>query len=324
MKTRGRTRPLALGAVMLMSWLVLSGWSASGASASTHAPAHGTAAPVPQYRDYVALGDSYTADVLTTFPPTEQYVPLGCGQSATDYPHQLAKLLHVTTFFDASCGGATTANMTQPQNVVTGINPPQFSHLSAATDLVTIGIGGNDVGLVGDAESCLNVVPFPIPGAPEVLGGSCAAQDNKGGVDQINQAILQAAPKIASTLAEIRQLAPNARILFVNYLDAVPVDGKGCWPIVPVQNEDMAYFTQKFIEMNNMLDWMASISHVQVVDVYSATIGHDVCQAPTVRYVEGVIPFSLNPPALNFPLHPNGAGAEAQTQAVYAAIMDQS
>jgi lysophospholipase L1-like esterase len=283
------------------------------------------AATTPHYANYVALGDSYTADVFTTFPPTDQYVPIGCGQSASDYPHQLAKLLHVTSFFDASCGSATTDNMTGSESLPTGqVNPPQFAHLSAATNLVTIGIGGNDVGLVGEAESCLNLLPTPIPGAPEGLGGSCAAKDTAGGVDQIAQDIAATAPKIATVLKEIHTLAPHARILLVNYLDAVPLNGKGCYPLVPVQNEDIAYLADKFVEMNNMLGWMATLSHVQVVDVFSATIGHDVCQAPNVRYVEGIIPLSLNPPALNFPLHPNGAGAEAQTQAVYAAIEGRS
>jgi lysophospholipase L1-like esterase len=278
----------------------------------------------PTYSNYVALGDSYTADVLTTLPPTTQFVPIGCGQSTSDYPHQVARLLHVTSFFDASCGSATTDNMTESQSVpLGGVNAPQFSHLSAATTLVTIGIGGNDVGLVGEAESCFNLPPTPIAGAPEGLGGSCAAQDTAGGVDQISADIKEAAPKIARTLQAIHTLAPHARVLLVNYLDAVPLDGKGCWPIVPVQNEDIAYVADKFVEMNNMLGWMATLSHVQVVDVFSATIGHDVCQAPTVRDVEGVIPVSLNPPALNFPLHPNGAGAAAQTAAVYAAIVNQ-
>jgi lysophospholipase L1-like esterase len=278
-------------------------------------------AAAPQYHEYVALGDSYTADVLTSFPPTTQFVPIGCGQSATDYPHQLAKLLHVAVFHDASCGGATTDNMTTSQNVSPGgINPPQFDFLTPSTDLVTVGIGGNDVGLVGEAESCLNLLPDPVPGLPEGLGGSCQAAFTAGGVDQIDQDIRDTAPKIATVLAEIHQRAPHARILLVNYLDAVPTDGKGCWPVVPVQNEDMAYLGRKFVDMNNMLGWMATLSHVQVVDTYTPTIGHDVCQAPNVRYVEGLIPFSLNPPGVNFPLHPNGAGAEAQTQAVYAAI----
>ena len=314
MPTAGHT--LITGARRSLAALVITASVVMMAGASAHA----ATTSVPQYKDYVALGDSYTADVFTTFPPTTQYVPFGCAQSSTDYPHQVAKLLHVAKFFDASCGGSTTTDMTRAQSVAGGTNPPEFSHLTRQTDLVTIGIGGNDIGLVGDATSCFILVPTPVAGAPEGLGGSCAAKDTAGGVDQIRQAILSTAPKIATTLKEIHQRSPNARILLVNYLDAVPVDGQGCWPIVPVQNEDMAYFSAKFMEMNNMLGWMATLSHVQVVDTYQATIGHDVCQAPTVRYVEGLIPVSANPPALNFPLHPNGAGAEAQTQAVYAAI----
>ena len=54
-------------------------------------PSGPSGAAAPHYENYVALGDSYTADVFTTFPPTTQYVPIGCGQSVTDYPHQLAK-----------------------------------------------------------------------------------------------------------------------------------------------------------------------------------------------------------------------------------------
>ena len=281
-----------------------------------------TAAAVPTYANYVALGDSYTADVLTgPLPPTTQYVPLFCGQSPTDYPHRVAALLGVATFHDQSCGGATTNDMTQPQNLSFGeVAAPQFDALSPATDLVTLGIGGNDVGFVGDAEQCLNLVPTPIPGAPEGLGGSCAAADTAGGVDRISQAIAAAEPKVEAALAGIRQRAPNARVLLVNYLDAVPLDGKGCWPLVPVQDEDMAYLAQKFVEMNDMLATAAAAQGDQLVDTFTPTIGHDVCQLPTVRDVEGVIPLSANPPAVNFPMHPNGAGATAQTAAVDAAI----
>jgi hypothetical protein len=173
---------------------------------------------------------------------------------------------------------------------------------------------------VTDAEQCLNLVPTPIPGAPEGLGGSCAADDTAGGVDRISQAIAAAEPKVESALAGIRQRAPNARILLVNYLDAVPLNGKGCWPVVPVQDEDMAYLAQKFVEMNHMLATAASAQGDQLVDSFTPTIGHDVCQLPTVRDVEGVIPLSLNPPDLNYPMHPNGAGANAQAAAAYGAI----
>jgi lysophospholipase L1-like esterase len=275
------------------------------------------------YHDYVALGDSYTADVLSgPLPPTTQFVPLGCAQSGADYPHQVARLLHVALFHDSSCGSATTAEMTQPQSVpLGGTAPPQFGALNTSVDLVTVGIGGNDVGFVNDAESCVNLVPTPIPGAPEGLGGSCAARFTAGGVDQISEAIKATAPKIATVLEGIRERAPNARILLVNYLDAVPLDGRGCWsPDVPVQNEDMAYLAAKFVEMDQMLAATAALEHVQLADTFTPTIGHDVCRWPTVRDVEGVLPLSLHPLGLNFPLHPNGAGAKAQAAAVYAGI----
>jgi hypothetical protein len=305
---------LVLGAACALAW--------SSAPVST-ALSGAQPPPPPTYHDYVALGDSYTADVLTgPLPPTTQFVPLGCAQSKDDYPHQVARLLHVAAFHDASCGSATIDDMTQSQSVpLNGTAPPQFDALNAGVDLVTVGIGGNDVGFVNEAESCLNLVPVPVAGAPEGLGGSCAAHFTAGGVDQIDQAIKSTAPKLVTMLAFIRREAPNARILLVNYLDAVPLVGKGCWSAdVPVQNEDMAYLSAKFVEMNQMLGWMATLEGVQVVDTFTPTIGHDVCRAPTVRDVEGVIPLSFNPLDVNFPLHPNGAGAAAQTAAVYAAI----
>src|SRR5580704_10687403 len=85
---------------------------------------------------YVALGDSYTAGPVI---PTQQPTPLGCLRSDHNYPHLLATALQVTTFHDASCSGATTDNMTSPQNVTPGPNPPQFDSLDANTQLVTIG-----------------------------------------------------------------------------------------------------------------------------------------------------------------------------------------
>jgi lysophospholipase L1-like esterase len=306
-----------------MSWAAGLALGAAFAFGSVVAAPTGAQPAPPTYHDYVALGDSYTADVLMgPLPPTTQFVPVGCAQSSRDYPHQVAKLLRVAQFHDQSCGSATTQNMTAPQSVpLGGTAPPQFDALNPSVDLVTVGIGGNDVGFVGDAESCLSLVPTPVAGAPVGFGGSCAARFTAGGVDQLDQTIKAAAPRIVTMLEGIRRRAPNARILLVNYLDAVPLDGKGCWsPNVPVLNEDMAYLSAKFVEMNQMLGWMATLEDVQVVDAFTPTIGHDVCQAPTRRDVEGVIPLSFNPLDVNFPLHPNGAGAAAQTAAVYAAI----
>jgi GDSL-like Lipase/Acylhydrolase family len=54
--------------------------------------------------------------------------------------------LGVSNFRDPSCSGAETEDMTMPQGVSPGPNPPQFDSLAADTQLVTLGIGGNEIG----------------------------------------------------------------------------------------------------------------------------------------------------------------------------------
>jgi hypothetical protein len=76
------------------------------------------AAEPPHYREYVALGDSWSAD--STIMPTRistRFVPFGCAQSVGDYPKQVAAGLGITNFQDATCGSATTVELTAPQNV---------------------------------------------------------------------------------------------------------------------------------------------------------------------------------------------------------------
>lgn len=275
--------------------------------------AHADGTNGPSYAEYVALGDSYTSSSGFANLPDTSMVPLGCAQSQHDYPHQIAKLLHVGTFRDASCGGATTDDFTAAQSVLGGTNAPQYDRLTPATDLVTIGIGGNDVGLVGLATTCIQ---------DSVTGTSCKQRYTSGGTDEISAKIAAAEPKIEAAITGVRARSPQARVVLVNYLDAVPDNGKACFPRVPISSgTDMAWFTAKFKEMNAMLAQAAEATGADLADTYAPTVGHDACQAPTVRYVEPLTVLSLNPVgSLSVPLHPNVSGANAQTQIVYDRI----
>ncbi|GAB3157068.1 SGNH/GDSL hydrolase family protein [Amycolatopsis stemonae] len=264
------------------------------------------------YREYVALGDSWTADVFVTLPPATQFTPLDCAQSTSDYPHEVAGALGVETFRDASCGGATTTDFTQPQKLpLGGTNAPQFDRLTPTTDLVTVGIGGNDIGLASAVTKCLTLLPV----------STCKAKFTAGGVDQLENAITATEPKMTAALRQIEDRSPRARILLVNYLAGLPASGKGCWPVIPIADGDVAYLQEKFLHMNAMLARVAAGNGVELVDTYTPTVGHDACQAPTVRYAEGLIPVSTsNPLLLAFPFHPNGAGAAAQSEIVLDAV----
>src|SRR5437879_1488004 len=106
-----------------------------------------------QVNHYVALGDSYTAGPLIPWLPLD---PGGCAKSTNNYPSLLAAKLKPKKFTDASCSAADTTNMTKPQHTFLGTNAPQFNALTKDTDLVTIGIGGNDFGVFG---SLINTCP---------------------------------------------------------------------------------------------------------------------------------------------------------------------
>ena len=89
----------------------------------------------------------------------------------------------------------------------------------------------------------------------------------------------------------------------------------GCYPTVPATDEDMAYIHDKFIELNAMVRSAAKAGDAEFVNTYTPTLGHDMCQLPTVRYAETFGP-SVNDPAVGVPAHPNAAGARAQARVV--------
>jgi len=297
----------------------------AGLTASTLVGPAGAASDRPHYREYVALGDSWSADVFTTFPPTTEFTPFDCAQSSSDYPHQVARTLGVAQFRDATCGSATTEHMAAPQADLPlgGVNPPQLDRLSPTTDLVTLGIGGNDIGLAGAVQHCLNLVPLDAGlGLPAPLGTPCKDYFTAGGQDRLAATVDATGPKVAAVITQIRQRSPRARVLLVNYLNGLPADGKGCWPSVPITDGDIAYLQQTFLGMNAMLKATAKSGGVQLVDTYTPTVGHDVCQAPDVRYIEGLVPIGItNPLLLAFPFHPNQAGADAQARIVTQAVL---
>ncbi len=297
--------------------------SAALAVSSVAAPA-GAAKPAPKvYKEYVSLGDSWTADVVILNAqglPATEHAPIDCAQSRVNYPRLVAAALMTKTFRDASCGSATTQDFTKPQTGLPagGTNPPQFDRLTKTTDLVTVGIGGNDAGIASAAMDCLNLLPNLGLGLPAPLGGSCKEKLTAGGKDQLSAQIKAAEPKVVAALKAIHKKSPKARILAVNYLAAAPKTG--CYPYVQADNEDMAYLYEKFNELNAMVKRAAKKGGAELADTYTPTIGHDVCQLPWVRFVESVIPLSVNAPAVGIPLHPNSAGAEAQAKAVLAQI----
>jgi lysophospholipase L1-like esterase len=261
------------------------------------------ALPAPAAADYVALGDSYVAGPLIPL----QIEPYGCLKSNNNYAHLAAPRLGQPAFRDPSCSGAKTDHMTRAQGVSPGPNPPQFDALDGDTQLVTLGIGGNDIGFSGIAENCMS--------ATSPSGTFCKDDYVHDGRDEISERIAATAPKVAAVLQGIRERAPAARVFVVNYPAIFPEQGSfGCWPQLPVADGDIAYLREKHRELNAMLAEQAAAHGAGLVDWYAASVGHDACRPPLVRWVEPAVPAS---PAA--PVHPNLLGMIAAADLVVAA-----
>ncbi len=252
--------------------------------------------------NYVALGDSYAAGPLIPFP----VLPLGCLKSDRNYPHLTASRTGLP-LRDASCSGAQTEDMFAPQGVEPdGPNPPQLDSLDASTTVVSLTIGGNDIGFGEIAEGCVVVNPFESP---------CRDKYTAGGVDQLSERIAATASKVDAVFDAIRARSPQARTFVVDYAAIFPETGHGCWPQMPVGFADVPYLRAKQRELNAMLASEAAANGATLVSWYQASIGHDACKGPLTRWVEPVVP--LNPAA---PIHPNAAGMRGAANVLAAAI----
>ena len=240
---------------------------------------------------YIALGDSYTAGPLIP----DQQSPLGCLRSNHNYPSLVAPTLGLAHFIDISCSGAETGEMFNPQDVTPGpANPAQLDMLSAYAKVVTIGIGGNDIGFSSIAKGCVNLDPTATPCMNKYL--------KPGGGDTIRDDIAATRPKIDAVLAAARSKAPNAKIFLIGYPDILPDTGNGCWPTVPILGPDTVFLRGIEKALNTMLADSAAANGVTFLDIYTGTIGHDACKGSNA-WIESVVPGSSAAP-----VHPNANG----------------
>ena len=260
-----------------------------------------TACDPPKPAAYVALGDSFTAGPLIL---DQSLSPLGCLRSNRNYPHIVAPSIKTTSFTDVSCSGATTKDMFTTQGVTPGPNPPQLDAIDASTKVVTLQIGGNDIGFSGIITNCAALTPW---------SSGCKGDYVTGGRDQLADRVAATAPKIDSVLAGIAKKAPQAKVFVLGYPAILPESGGGCWPSVPIVSNDVSYLRGVEKNLNAMIKARAQAAGATYVDIYTPSIGHDACSSS--RWVEPIIPGTDAAP-----VHPNATGMRGFGVVTAAAI----
>ncbi|MGO4299776.1 SGNH/GDSL hydrolase family protein [Leifsonia sp. RAF41] len=186
-------------AVLLMGSAALALSACSGAPSSADQPRQAaTASPTP-----TAAPDPFRTEPLT---PSTRYVAIGdsfaagmgagaeqgkCRLSANAYPSVFARKAGIDLVVNAACAGATTSDLLKHQLIA----------LDDRTDLVTVSIGGNDLGVAA-------------------IAGDCAAGKAVACRNQVTAALslLNVLPdRLDTVYSAVAQAAPNARIVVTGY-----------------------------------------------------------------------------------------------------------
>jgi hypothetical protein len=250
---------------------------------------------------YVSIGDSYTASGLAPLVPS---APEACAQSERNYPHLVAAALNLS-LTDVSCGGATTSDETESQ--LEG-QPPQDEALSESTEVVTVGMGGNDHGLFGTLVFGCTQYDFI-----EHLPGKAPCKEHLSVYVQATYAQDRAEEEAA--LNHIKELSPHAKVFLVGYLEITPSKG-ACPTQIPWYEGDLKWFHKAEAEGATLLREEAEATGAKFVNMFHYSQGHDACQSPEIRWVE-----PLFNPLTGIPLHPNATGEQQDAYDVKLAML---
>jgi len=240
--------------------------------------------------DYVSLGDSFSAGVGALLSETESYEAGGedCRRSKHAYAHVLAdRREDVTLDHFKACVGAVSADLERrnPDHLDEG---PQAEGVEEA-DLVTLSMGGNDVGFGPVLKDCmaayvLQVVSHPLPApAPCKIA---AAPYVEVQLDVLKQTLPDRLRRLRDAMAE------NGKLILVGY----PIFFPESKPIIPswacaaLHPSDISWMHDVIIRVNHALAGMVPAG-VQFVDpnVVGEFEGHDVCQRETSKaYFHGI------------------------------------
>jgi lysophospholipase L1-like esterase len=245
---------------------------------------------------YVALGSSVAAG--PGLQPRAPGAPRRAGRSARNYPHLVAESLGLN-LVDVTYSGATTANLlTDDQHRA----PPQISALDGSEALVTVTIGGNDVGYVPLLiAASLSWAARRLP----LLGGRLSEMLDR---DARDRALADVAESLCEVGRTLRQRAPRARVLFVDYLTVLPPAGV---PAPPLSDEDADLGRHVAGTLQSLTARTASATGCELVRAGEASRGHHGwSDNPWTRG------FGLPLPGRPAPFHPNASGMRVVAELV--------
>jgi lysophospholipase L1-like esterase len=239
-----------------------------------------TAAPASAAVNYVALGDSYSSGL-----GAGSYGSSGsCYRSANAYPQVWASANAPSSYAFVACSGATTTDV---------INS-QLSAVNASTSLISITIGGNDVGFASVMETC-------------VLGSD---SDCVNAVDQAeNEANTTLPGELDTLFRDMRADAPNAAVVVLGYPEFYDLSkSSSC---VGLSTTKRTALNGGADVLDNQIQAAAGRANFTYADVRSAFTGHEICDSGSYLH-------SVDWSFLTDSYHPTASGQANGYEPVFA------
>ena len=269
---------------------------------------------------YVAMGDSFASgegswdyEKGTDFDDRDDLWPFNddeedhnrCHRSANAY----AQIIAADNDFAGgdqfvACSGAQIDDFDEPNGANTD-EDAQLDQLDENTSLVTLSVGGNDLGFADVIEDCV------INGERGVgFVDSCQEKHDA----RITKRLPQLKRELISLYRQVKQQAPNARIVVVGYPPLFAEDPEDDYGNL-LFGEDQQWMNERAGDLNTVLAEAAEEAGVEFVDPTNAFRGHGLgSDDPWFNDLDWGGPGMMLVDPSSF--HPNGQGQRAFAELV--------
>src|ERR1700691_2891762 len=266
---RARLSALALAvATASFAALASAGITSAAAAASAASSVH-----------YVALGDSYSSAV-----GAGDYSDGSCDQSSNAYPVLWADATAPASFANETCSGATTSSVLSSQ----------LSPLSSSTTLVSITVGGNDVGFSSVMETC-------------VLESTSSCVSAVSKAESLMTSQLPG--ELDSVLNAIRADAPSARVVVLGYPDLYDLS-RSSW-CIGLSTTDRTDLNNGADQLDSQIQAAAARHGDVFADVRGAFGGHEICDSGSWLHSVNILDISES-------YHPTASGQSGAYEPVFS------
>jgi lysophospholipase L1-like esterase len=229
--------------------------------------------------EYAALGDSFASGV-----GAGSYLETGCYTSSKSYPKLLDADADKQLVAFSACSGKDTVDVLNRQ----------VAAVPTTAKVVTVTVGGNDVGFAGVMQNCF-VLPSNTACASAIASGAAIAESDAF------------ATRISSVVTAVKSRAPGAKVIVTGYPLLFWENGSGVNPKYSWADE----VNDETVVLNDVIESVATANGAVFVDVEDDFAGHGIgSSSPWIndwRFLSSRNSF-----------HPNASGYVAYAAAIRA------